>query len=325
MALEDYCVGNASVDGLHPELRERAEALLRDPRLEQRVYIISGVRTYAHQKWLYDEWCAGRYRVPVVANPDRVLANGRKGSLHMVQEDGYAYALDFDFMAGGDDWGLLEAVAGDYALVRTVPSEGWHYEADLTQQWGPEVETDWDALRRLVAEARTSVLAEGDTGLFVRLVQGRLGIAQDAIFGPQTRQAVTDFQAFLSIDDTPGVVGAPTWGALFPTEPPTAVPPAEPEPPVVVPDPVPEPAVVPEPVGGVDDEEVRRRVDAAKGTLLSQGSTGDAVALLQEALGIEADGIFGTITADAVRGYQQTHGLEVDGIVGPQTWGSLFP
>jgi peptidoglycan hydrolase-like protein with peptidoglycan-binding domain len=54
------------------------------------------------------------------------------------------------------------------------------------------------------------------------------------------------------------------------------------------------------------------------------GSNGDSVKLLQQKLGITADGIFGPQTQAAVRNYQASHGLSVDGIVGQQTWGALL-
>jgi cell wall-associated NlpC family hydrolase len=57
--------------------------------------------------------------------------------------------------------------------------------------------------------------------------------------------------------------------------------------------------------------------------LLKKGSRGPAVAAVQRALGITADGVFGPQTKAAVLAYQQAHGLEVDGIVGPQTLGAL--
>src|SRR6478609_6750229 len=60
-------------------------------------------------------------------------------------------------------------------------------------------------------------------------------------------------------------------------------------------------------------------VSAGAGGLLKRGSSGPAVAALQRALGISADGIFGPQTRAAVRSFQAAHGLGVDGIVGPIT------
>ncbi len=51
--------------------------------------------------------------------------------------------------------------------------------------------------------------------------------------------------------------------------------------------------------------------------LLKEGSRGQEVAELQQALGIGADGIFGSGTRAAVEAYQQENGLVVDGIIGP--------
>lgn len=58
--------------------------------------------------------------------------------------------------------------------------------------------------------------------------------------------------------------------------------------------------------------------------ILKQGSTGPYVSLLQNKLGIVADGIYGPNTANAVRAFQSAHGLTVDGIVGPQTTAAMF-
>jgi cell wall-associated NlpC family hydrolase len=57
--------------------------------------------------------------------------------------------------------------------------------------------------------------------------------------------------------------------------------------------------------------------------MLKLGSRGPAVAAVQRALGISADGIFGHQTKRAVKSFQAAHGLEVDGIVGPITRGAL--
>ena len=56
---------------------------------------------------------------------------------------------------------------------------------------------------------------------------------------------------------------------------------------------------------------------------LKKGSKGKYVKELQQKLGIEDDGIFGSDTEKAVRLYQQEKGLLVDGIVGGSTWKEL--
>ena len=57
--------------------------------------------------------------------------------------------------------------------------------------------------------------------------------------------------------------------------------------------------------------------------LLTRGSEGADVAVVQRALGIGADGVYGPGTAAAVQSFQASHGLVVDDIVGPYTRGAL--
>ena len=57
--------------------------------------------------------------------------------------------------------------------------------------------------------------------------------------------------------------------------------------------------------------------------ILRIGSTGDAVALVQKKVGVEADGWFGPITEAAVKDYQRSEGLVPDGIVGPITMNAM--
>lgn len=57
--------------------------------------------------------------------------------------------------------------------------------------------------------------------------------------------------------------------------------------------------------------------------LLRKGSRGAAVKRLQEALGIGADGIFGSGTEKAVKAFQSKNGLDADGLAGPETLARL--
>ena len=57
--------------------------------------------------------------------------------------------------------------------------------------------------------------------------------------------------------------------------------------------------------------------------LLKVGSKGKEVKLLQEFLGIGADGIFGKGTEFAVKEFQKINGLVADGLVGTSTWDTM--
>jgi peptidoglycan hydrolase-like protein with peptidoglycan-binding domain len=129
-------------------------------------------------------------------------------------------------------------------------------------------------------------LSEGDEGRQVELLQQALGIGVDGVFGAQTEEAVQHFQAHhgLTID---GVVGSQTWAALRGRTPARA---------------------------SVAD------VSSGESSSSSEGPEGGAVARLQNALHLTADGNFGPETEAAIRRLQARHGLTVDGVVGPATW-----
>jgi hypothetical protein len=57
--------------------------------------------------------------------------------------------------------------------------------------------------------------------------------------------------------------------------------------------------------------------------LLRIGSRGEDVMVLQDKLGVGADGIFGPATHAAVVAFQKSAGLAADGIVGRMTWSAL--
>lgn len=59
--------------------------------------------------------------------------------------------------------------------------------------------------------------------------------------------------------------------------------------------------------------------DRGASRMLQYGDRGAEVEALQEALGIEVDGIYGKETYEAVKAVQGDHGLVVDGIAGTET------
>jgi peptidoglycan hydrolase-like protein with peptidoglycan-binding domain len=58
--------------------------------------------------------------------------------------------------------------------------------------------------------------------------------------------------------------------------------------------------------------------------VLRKGSRGEGVKMMQEALGVGADGAFGPGTERALKEWQTTNGLTADGIAGPKTLEKLL-
>ena len=68
-----------------------------------------------------------------------------------------------------------------------------------------------------------------------------------------------------------------------------------------------------------------RTIQIKEGGLpLKLGSEGELVTLVQRALDVPADGVYGPGTEAAVRRFQGAAKLVSDGVVGPQTWAALF-
>ena len=57
--------------------------------------------------------------------------------------------------------------------------------------------------------------------------------------------------------------------------------------------------------------------------MLREGSKSAVVKLLQERLGVTADGMFGAKTLSALKSFQKQKGIAADGIVGKNTWSKL--
>jgi putative chitinase len=80
---------------------------------------------------------------------------------------------------------------------------------------------------------------------------------------------------------------------------------------------------------GMDAEDLAQEDDDIEDIIddigvLRKGCKGEGVKLMQEALGISADGDFGPGTERALKQWQADNGLVADGIAGPSTLGKLF-
>jgi len=73
---------------------------------------------------------------------------------------------------------------------------------------------------------------------------------------------------------------------------------------------------------GTDDDDIQEILDDIG--VLRKGAKGDGVKIMQEALGISADGDFGPGTERALKAWQRDNGLTPDGIAGPATFAKLL-
>jgi hypothetical protein len=225
---------------LHPEFTRRLEKFFADPRVKGRIKIVSGCRTYAKQKDLYRKYKNGRGNL--AANPDRRFGpNGFwKGSWHMTQDDGKCYAVDFR-LSGRINWGTCHAIAEEYGLRKTVPTENWHMQPRDHNDWFPapamsdgftpskappkipepaslaEIFAFLSAIGEAIA---IRPLKRGDTGKPVEVIQSRLAHLDfkvgnpDGKFGFKTHRAVRNFQRVEGLWQD-GVVGRRTWDKLW--------------------------------------------------------------------------------------------------------------
>jgi len=170
--------------------------------------------------------------------------------------------------------------------------------------------------QRAFASDFTPAGIETGGGNAVARLQHALHLPTDGDFGPETEAAIRRLQTRhgLTVD---GIVGPATWSLLGIHDEETLTPP---------------PSALTQPANSSASDAgagagVRSNVSDVSSTGASTGSEapvgGDAVARLQHALRMPADGDFGPATEAAIRRLQARHGLTVDGIVGPATWSLL--
>lgn len=130
----------------------------------------------------------------------------------------------------------------------------------------------------------STVLKAGARGTAVKTLQRALGgVAVDGAFGARTTAAVQAFQKAHGLAQT-GVADTKVWQAL---------------------------------------ENRDYPLRAYYGTVLKVGAKGAAVTVLQKALGVKADGVFGASTTTAVKALQGRAKLASTGVVATLTWQAL--
>lgn len=172
------------------------------------------------------------------------------------------------------DLGPCPAVVGAYAATPQAP----RYEACTGVQVAPSIDTGYVRVR------------PGQTGGGVGLLQPLLDVPQTGVLDEPTRTALIDWQSEQGVPAT-GVLDQLTYAAALGWQLPE----------------LPEEALAVE----VPDFATTEFTPYKRHTLV-EGDSGEAVAVLQEALGIEADGVFGPKTAEALAEFITSHPVLTD-------------
>jgi peptidoglycan hydrolase-like protein with peptidoglycan-binding domain len=232
-------------------------------------------------------------------------------------------------LAAGPTVGLADSGGGSHRASSSPPPGGWESNPPTT------------------AEHHIRLQA-GSEGRQVRILQHKLGIAVDGVYGPQTEAAVRSFQQreALPVD---GVVGQQTSAALA-GHPASVAAPAS-----LLSAPSHQggeavdsakaaatrggSAALVAQTGGTEPGSAANvnstasqptataaaaaHADAASHEAPNPPATVDPVVRLQEKLGVSVDGTYGPETERAVKRLQAANHLHVDGVVGSATWSVL--
>ena len=174
--------------------------------------------------------------------------------------------------------------------------------------------TDADEPAPLPAE-ELPVVSEGDYGSVIAAAQRALDVEPTGYFGPKTRKAVVEYQESVGLPIT-GAIATFTWSALGAETVDSALAAAA----------TPDGYVDGEPADLQETPSPRKARSASSGEppVLEETDSGEAVAVVQRALGIKpATGYFGPKTAKAVRSFQSDNAIPTTGVIATYTWAAL--
>jgi peptidoglycan hydrolase-like protein with peptidoglycan-binding domain len=162
------------------------------------------------------------------------------------------------------------------------------------------------------------VASEGDFGTVIEVAQRALDVEPTGYFGPKTKAAVAEYQEAIGLPAT-GQIATFTWSALGTETVEAALDAASTADGFVDA----EPAEIQE-AAQAEPEKSTRSAKASDAPVLEETDQGEAVAVVQRALGVKpATGYFGPVTAKAVRAFQSDNGIPTTGVIATYTWGAL--
>jgi len=163
------------------------------------------------------------------------------------------------------------------------------------------------------------VASEGDYGTVIEIAQRALDVEPTGYFGPKTKAAVAEYQDAVGLPAT-GQIATYTWSALGAATVEAALDAATTADGFVDG----EPAEIQESAPAEASEPQARTAKAADAPVLEETDQGEAVAVIQRALGVKpATGYFGPLTAKAVRKFQADNGINTTGVIATYTWAAL--
>ena len=246
-------------------------------------------------------------------------------------------------------WGAVTSTLGAVAGV-AGRSQASSPAAGQAAAVTPAVSKKDEAAKLRARAEKLPVLAIGDHGSVIEIAQEALGVDPTGYFGPVTAAAVADFQQSMGLPTT-GMVATYTWsylgsdvisraatqaknGGYTDGEPPAAEEPTQEE----------SGQSTEEDSGQAESDQgsgqgsgqdetaeedsgqvvAASRSGSGKPPVLEETDSGEAVAVLQRALGVKpVSSYFGPVTSKAVRAFQDSVGLPTTGVVARYTWGAL--
>lgn len=213
--------------------------------------------------------------------------------------------------AGAASMATRAAQAPTDQAVPTAPAAGPTPTRSATSDSASAEDAEPDAL----PAEELPVVSEGDYGSVIAAAQRALDVEPTGYFGPKTRKAVVEYQESVGLPIT-GAIATFTWSALGAETVDSALAAAA----------TPDGYVDGEPADLQETPSPRKARSASSGEppVLEETDSGEAVAVVQRALGIKpATGYFGPKTAKAVRSFQSDNAIPTTGVIATYTWAAL--